>query len=192
MEIQILEDLIEKTISGDKVAFRKLYDVYKGKVYATAKNITKDEKAAEDILQEVFVTVYTKLYKLKKAAAFEVWLYKIVINSCNNYFRKNKRSITCEDSIIENLSGEAGEMPNEIIERKEAYIELKSCIDRLSDKLKICIIFYYFNDMSIKEIADILNCSEGTVKSRLFKAKKNLEKDLMSIGSEEGKAYEYR
>lgn len=192
METQVLEKLIEEVVLGDRAAFRKLYDEYKLKVYNTARNITKDEKAAEDILQEVFVTIYTKLYKLKKPAAFDVWLYKIVVNCCNNYFRKNKNSISSEDSVIENLAGEDKEIPNEILEKKESYEELKKCIDKLSDKLRICIVFYYFNDMSIKEIAEVLNCSEGTVKSRLFKAKKNLEKELVSMSNGEGRIYGYR
>lgn len=193
MEIQLIERLIEGICSGDEQAFRTLYDMYKDKVYNTAKMITNDEKAAEDVLQDVFVTIYTKVYKLKHSGAFEAWLYKTVINCCNNLFRKGRKVIVVEDSAIEKAAGaDSGETPSEMAIRQEMNRELMKCINLLSDKLKICIILYYFNEMSIREIAETLGCSEGTIKSRLFKAKKALEKSLNLKMNCEVDKYVYR
>lgn len=193
MEIQLIERLIEGICCGDEQAFRKLYDMYKDKVYNTAKMITNDEKEAEDILQEVFVIVFTKIYKLKHPGAFEAWLYKTVINQCNNLFRKGKKVVVVEDIAIENATGaDEEEMPDEQAIRQETNRELMKCINLLSEKLRICIILYYFNEMSIREIGETLECSEGTVKSRLFKAKKELEKSLNSKMNCEVKQYGYR
>lgn len=179
MDTQLIEKLIYGISHGDEESFRRLYDMYKNKVYNTAKRLTNDDKAAEDIVQEVFVIIYTKIYKLKYAEAFEVWLYKIVINCCKNSFKKGKNLLIVEDDTIENAAGDhCGDAPGELIIKKERNSELMKCINKLSEKLKTCIILYYFNEMSIREISEILECSEGTVKSRLFKGKKALEKSF--------------
>lgn len=193
METQLIEKLIYGISHGDEECFRTLYDMYKSRVYNTAKRLTNDEKAAEDAMQEVFVTVYTKIYKLKHAEAFEVWLYKIVINCCKNYFKKGKRLLIVEDSEIDNTVGEhCNDTPGDLIMKKERNKELVKCINKLSEKLKTCIILYYFNEMSIREIAEILDCSEGTVKSRLHNGKKALEKSLTLNMEDEVNKYVYR
>jgi RNA polymerase sigma-70 factor (ECF subfamily) len=193
LEVQLIERLIEGICRGDEQVFRKLYDMYKDKVYNTARMITNDEKAAEDILQDVFVIIFTKIYKLKHPGAFEAWLYKTVINQCNSLFRKGKKLIAVEDMTIENAAGaDRGETPSEQAIRQETNKELMKCINLLSEKLRICIILYYFNEMSIREIGETLECSEGTVKSRLFKAKKELEKSLNSKINCEVREYGYR
>jgi RNA polymerase sigma-70 factor (ECF subfamily) len=179
LETQLVEKLIYGITQGDEVCFRTLYDMYKSKVYNTAKRMTNDENAAEDIMQEVFVIIYTKIYKLKHIEAFEVWLYRIVINCCKNFYKKGKNVVVAEEKTIENATEEyCEETPSQLLIKKERNEELMICISKLSEKLKTCIILYYFNEMSIREIAETLECSEGTVKSRLFKGKKALEKSI--------------
>lgn len=179
LETQLVEKLIYGIAQGDEACFRTLYDMYKSKVYNTAKRLTNDEKAAEDIMQEVFIIIYTKIYKLKHVEAFEVWLYRIVINCCKNFYKKGKNVVLVEENDIESVAGEyCEENPSQLLLKKERNEELMICISKLSEKLKICIILYYFNEMSIREIAETLECSEGTVKSRLFKGKKALEKSF--------------
>jgi RNA polymerase sigma factor, sigma-70 family len=176
----LIEILIQGITHGDEESFKRLYDLYKNKVYNTAKRLINDDKTAEDIVQEVFVIIYTKIYKLKHAEAFEVWLYRIVINCCKNSYKKNKNLLITEDDAIENAAGAcSGDTPSELIAIKERNEELIKCINKLSEKLKTCIILYYFNEMTIREIAETLECSEGTVKSRLYKGKKALEKNLI-------------
>jgi RNA polymerase sigma-70 factor (ECF subfamily) len=193
LEAQLIEKLIYGIAHGDEECFRTLYDMYKNKVYNTAKRLTNDDKAAEDIMQEVFVIIYTKIYKLKHAEAFEVWLYRIVINCCKNSYKKSKNLLVVEDKTIETAAGEScNETPSESLIRKERNEEMMNCISKLSEKLKTCIILYYFNEMSIREIAETLECSEGTVKSRLFKGKKALEKSFVLKMEGEVKEYGYR
>lgn len=193
METQLVEKLIYGIAQGDEVCFRTLYDMYKSKVYNTARRLTNDEKVAEDIMQEVFVIIYTKIYKLKHVEAFEVWLYRITINCCKNSYKKGENLVVLDDKAIESVAGEyCEETPSQLLIKKERNEELMRCISKLSEKLKTCIILYYFNEISIREIAKTLECSEGTVKSRLFKGKKALEKSFTLKIEGEVDKYVYR
>lgn len=187
MEKKLIEKLIKKSIDGDERAFRELYDKYKGKIFKTAYLMLRDEKGAEDIVQEVFITVYKKIYKLKYAEAFESWLYKITINRCNEYFRKNSKAVvTDEEDMYQIYDTDIYAQPDERLLTEERNQQLDRIINSLSEKLKTCIILFYYNNMTIKQIADILGCSEGTVKSRLFKAKRAIEKKLNTELVKEG------
>lgn len=173
-------DLIDRIIKGNQTAFKELYDIYKNRVYKTAWVMISDTSAAEDILQEVFITVYSKIYKLKCAEAFESWLYKITVNCCNQYLRKHKSDLVSEDEVFEQIPEDAVNYPENKAIEKENGVEIINFIYELPLKQRNCIILFYYNHLSIKEIADILECTEGTVKSNLFKGKKALEKKISS------------
>lgn len=184
---------MEKTVDGDERAFRRIYDIYKIKVFKTAYVMVNDEKAAEDIVQEVFIIIYTKIYKLKHPQAFEAWIYKIVVNACNEYHRKNRKKVVTNDGEIEDIKDTNSErQPEELILKNERSVQLNSCINSLSDKLKTCIVLFYFNGLSIKQISDIQECPENTVKSRLFKAKKSIQKKMKADIEGEVSLNEYR
>lgn len=171
--------IIDRVIAGDEEACKQIYDLYKYKVYKLCLSIVRNQEAADDIMQEVFITVFTKAHKLLYNDAFSSWLYKITINSCNNYFRKNKEyTVECNELNEEMLDDKENNNPDNILQKKETSSILKKYIYELPQQLRNCIILFYFNDMSLKEIALIEDCSEGAVKSRLFKAKKKLKKKL--------------
>lgn len=187
MEKELIEKLIKKTIDGDERAFRELYDNYKSKVFKTAYLMIRDEKIAEDIVKEVFITVYKKAYKLKRTEAFESWLYKITVNNCNEYFRRNSKALVTEEEDMSQLyDRDIYVQPEEMLLTEERNQQLDRIINSLSEKLKTCIILFYYNNMTIRQIADIQACSEGTVKSRLFKAKKAIEKKMKTELVKEG------
>lgn len=193
LDVRLIETLIERISYGDNEAFETLYNMYAKKVYNTAKMITENEKAAEDILQEVFLTIYTKIYKLKHVEAFESWLYRIVINCCNEYFRKNKKLVVTDDGNLDDIAGVSNcEIPGEALIKKENYKDLRRCVSILPEKMKECVVLYYYSEMSIIQISEVLGCSVGTVKSNMFKAKKALKKSLNLNIDCEVNTYGYR
>ena len=171
---------IEQIQNGNKEAFKELYGEYKEKVYKTVCMMINDASAAEDLVQEIFINIYLKIYKLNYYEALNSWIYKITVNSCMRYLKKNSKfkyeddenAINC---IIEN---NPSVLPEERLMIRELNKEVMKVIYELSDSQKICIILFYYNRMSIKEIAAVMECSENTIKSRLFKGKKYLENKL--------------
>lgn len=188
-----MEALIGRVIEGDDDAFERIYNMYVNKVYNTAKMMTEDEKAAEDILQEVFIIIYKKIYKLKHAEAFESWLYRITVNCCNDYFKKRKRTVVTEnDKLADIMGADTSKAPGEELVSKEASDEVYKAVNTLPQKLRECVVLYYYSEMSIAQIAEALDCSDGTVKSNLFKARKALKKKLNIEVDCEVKTYGYR
>lgn len=180
------QNLINEIIEGDENAFRKVYDLYKRKVYKTIIASLNDEKAAEDILQEVFIIVFTKIRKLRSAEAFESWLYRTTLNCCKSYYRKHKNDLYInDDSILENLQQPQKNNTENVILNMEVNNELKQCINKMPVHLKECVILFYFSEMSICEIAQIEGCTQGAVKSRLFKGRKYI-KDKLNLEIQEG------
>lgn len=181
MNEKSMDNLISSVINGDEEAFKILYNSYHKNIYRYILSMINDEKAAEDILQEVFITVYNKIYKLKHYEAFETWLYRITINACNGYFRRNKKITYADSCTLDTLIEFTDSTdPNKQVLMREVYSHLDLCINNLSINLKNAIILFYFQDKSIFEIAKIMDCPINTVKTRLFKAKKHLLKGMES------------
>jgi RNA polymerase sigma factor (sigma-70 family) len=181
----INELLIQKIKNKDRDAFKELFDMYREKVYRVSFIILKDKTASEDVLQEVFIQVYRKIRDLKYIGAFEVWLYRITMNCCRKFINKeNKLKIV---NVNENYDGytemEDDEInsPENIMVQKEFCTEVMKVIYELPEYQRISVVLFYYNEMSIKEIANIMNCSEGTVKSRLYHGKKYLRNKVDKI-----------
>lgn len=175
-------ELIEAVQNQDKQAFRTLFSLYKQKVYGTAYLILKDYQLAEDIVQETFLQVFLKLSKLKDPLYFEKWLYKITVNLCLDSVRKIKRrpvsSLEEYMEIQTDFSLRSIDTPeNEAIYR-DLQKRILKCIYSLSEKYSSVLVLYYYNNFTLKEIAQITNSSETSVKTRLFRARKNLETEL--------------
>lgn len=175
-------ELIKAAQNKDRNAFRTLFAMYKQKVYGTAYLILKDYQHSEDIVQETFLQVYLKLENLKEPQYFERWLYKITVNLCLDAVRKlNKHPLSSLDEYI-NIQTDSSlsdsNTPEAIAEYKEIQKKILSCIYSLPSQYAAVLVLFYYNNFSIKEISEIINCSEATVKTRLFRARKNLEKVL--------------
>jgi len=172
--------LIEQLIDGDEAAFKELYDIYKEKVYRTAWMLTNNASTSQDIIQEVFIQVYLKIHKLKYLDAFESWLYKITVNCSLKHMKKNKElTVVFDENILTQIiETNISCIPEDKTLQIEFTKELLSLVYSLPKEKKTTIILYFYNNMSIKKIAEVMNCSEGTVKSRLFNSKKILEKKI--------------
>jgi len=177
-------DTIEQIKNGDKEAFKELYDEYKEKVYKTTCMMVNDGAVAEDLVQEIFINIYLKIHKLNYYEALNSWIYKITINSCMKYLKKNNKIKYSEDEDAINYIKESNPslIPEQKLVANEFNREVMKYIYELSDSQRICILLFYYNQMSIKEIATIMECSENTIKSRLFMGKKNLKGKLKKIG----------
>ncbi|WP_243154901.1 RNA polymerase sigma factor [Clostridium thermarum] len=175
-------ELIKAAQNKDRDVFRSLFAMYKQKVYGTAYLILKDYQYSEDIVQETFLQVYLKLEKLKEPQYFERWLYKITVNLCLDAVRKlKKHPLSSLDEYIElkpDFSLTDAKTPETIAEYKEIQRKILSCVYSLPTQYATVLVLFYYNNFTIKEISDIINCSEATVKTRLFRARKNLEKVL--------------
>jgi RNA polymerase sigma factor, sigma-70 family len=174
------DEIIRNFINGDKNEFRCIYDMYKDRIYRTALLILNNSTQAEDVVQEVFIKIINSIHTLKSAESFEAWVYKITVNSCRSYFKKFYSIVDFFD-FTSNFNHEKIDDsydPEEYISTIESSNIILSEINNLSPKLKVPIILFYYNDLSIKEISKILDISEGTAKSRLHNGKKYLKKAL--------------
>lgn len=170
--------LILKIQSGDMNAFAELFEIYKNEAYKYSYLITRKEDLSEDIVQEAFVQCYINIKKLKNIEQFKSWFFKILTRLAWKHSNKEKKAVPVEDIFEKADSNKLDEYVNEYI-RKEQSDMLYSEIEKLDAKQKTAIILYYFNELTIKEIAHVMGCFEGTVKSRLHSARKKLKNNLM-------------
>jgi len=155
---------------GDDNAFYELISERKGQLYKTAFAYVKNKEEALDIVSDTVYKAYISIKKLKEPSLFNTWLTRILINTSLDCINKSSRAI----SYKENVSSEA----KEILKDDEKIIDLKLAVDKLQGKYKTIVILKYFQDMTLMEIAKILQCPLGTVKTNLHKALEELRLDL--------------
>ena len=167
--------------SGDVRSFEQLYSIYYEKVYGFVRMILKNERDAEDVLQETFITAWRNLKNLENPPAFSVWIQVIAKNLCNMQLRRKNMALLLDvEQDIENCDTEESEdfLPAVYAERAELKDRLGRIIDSLSDVQRQTVILYYFNQLSVDEISQITECSPNTVKSRLFLARKTIRTEV--------------
>jgi RNA polymerase sigma-70 factor (ECF subfamily) len=164
---------------GDSEAFSRLFDKYKNEAVRTAYLITGRNSICEDIAQEAFVKCYTHINDLKNPDGFRAWFFKILTRTAWKSGRSASREIPTED-MAETIGESGSELAGDQYLSAEENRLLYSEINRLEPKQKTAIVLYYFNGLSTKEIAKASGCLEGTVKSRLFSARKKLKSKLDS------------
>ncbi len=185
-------ELIPLVRQGNLAAFEALYDKYKGRVYRTALAITRDRGAAEDILQECFLRVYVHIDKIDVSLPLSPWIHRIAVNLSYNWVTKRQRWISSLGEVIEQLVGDHRGSTERTWEREELQRIVQEAIHSLSFAQRVVVVLFYLNGFSLEEIAYILDCPVGTVKSRLYYARQNLKRKL---GADErlpaGVAYEF-
>lgn len=177
-------EAIKKIQTGDMKAFEEIFEIYKNQAIRYAYLITNNKFTSEDIVQETFIKCYLKIKDLKKVEQFKSWLFKILTRTAWEYMKKDKDVFPVED-IFEKAKNENMDKSLDSYIRNEESKILHAEIDNLELKQKTVIVLYYFNGFTIKEIAKIMGCFEGTVKSRLHSARKNLKAALMNVNSAE-------
>lgn len=132
--------------------------------YRISKGILSSEEDVKDAIQNTLIIIYNKLYTLKNISLFKTWSIRILINECNKIYNLNRKFVNLER--VEDISSYTINSDNKI--------DLYNAISTLSKELRIPTILFYFDDLSYKEISKILSIPEGTVKSRVFRAKEKL------------------
>ena len=164
-----ISHLVEKINKGDNKSFEKLYKLTEREVWFTCISFLKNETTAQDIMQETYITAFLKIQSLEKSSQIRSWLNRIAVNKCKNYL-KGKGEIQLDDEIFENqaIVDERISIPEEYISDKaKREIILSIMQEVLSDVQYQTVIMHYFNEMTVDEIAEVFECSRGTVLSRL-------------------------
>lgn len=167
--------LIEKTLQGDSKAYGQLVQKYQAFVYTIVLRIVKVKEEAEEVAQDTFIKAYESLSSYRGDSKFSSWLYSIAYRKALDAIRKSKKNRNLE--LIEEITeNETSTIENALsyIEEKERKEVIQKCIMELSEIESAIITFFYFEELSIKEIAKITNLSEDNVKVKLFRSRKKL------------------
>ena len=191
MERDKLISLVSKAKQGDPDALNDLFNAFYNDVYYFALKTVKDDQVACDVTQETFIEVINTLDQLEQEAAFVTWLKKITYHQCTRYFKKKKDVIVDEDedgnTVFDTLQEEKADfIPEEALDKEDFKKTIMGMIDNLSEEQRAAVMMFYYDELSIKQIAEIQNTNENTVKSRLNYAKKGIKKSVEDYEKKNG------
>ena len=183
--------LLQAVLAGDGTAYRGLVEKYQNRVYAMVYGMLRNREDARDITQEAFVKAFRNLETFRLEASFYTWLYRIAMNLAIDFTRKRKRRENAgfdegiaardEDGGISEVHH--GDSPGRALERKQLFTQIMTAMETLPEDQRQVILLRELEGLSYKEIADVMEIPEGTVMSRLFYARKKLQK-LLADGQE--------
>lgn len=163
--------LIKRAKKHDKAAFQKLMEQQGPALYKAAKAILKNDEDVADAMQDTALTCWEKIDTLKKDEYFATWLTRILINHCNTIYRQRKRLVS-EESLPEAWAQD----------ESYANVEWRDFLNSLDEKYRIVVILYYVQGFKTREIAEILQINQSTVRGRLAKAREKLEQQYNMSG----------
>ena len=177
------KELIVKANNGDAFAFEELIYRYDKMVLRIAFKYTNDDDDAKDIYQEVFIKVYKGLSNFQFKSEFSTWLFRITSNVCISFKKSKQRKQTFSiddsaDSYTSNIPDIDSELPDNVLIKSEFSEKLNNAIDTLSPNQKMSFLLKHLEGFKIKEIAEMMNCKEGTIKKYLFDAVRRLKIQL--------------
>jgi RNA polymerase sigma factor (sigma-70 family) len=180
MEKEKIRSLVLQAGQGDRAAFGMLYEETGRSVYFNCLKLLGNAQQAEDITQDTFMKALEKLDSLNEPENFSAWVNRIAINNCKMYFRKNPRTAEEESEKIIDDTPDSELIPDDYADSEEKRRIIMNIIDTtLTDEQRQTIILYYFDMMSVAEIAEIMECSVGTVTSRLSAARKKIREAVL-------------
>ena len=167
--------------NGDRDAFQLLFEAYKDKVFSIAVySCGGDETSAGDVTQQVFLKLMTNISQFRGESQFTTWLYRMVANACIDEQRKRKRFLPFADSP-QGIAVELKRPQEQRYAKLELADSVRHAIAELKPKFRLAILLRYIEDLSYEEMASILNCSKGTVASRLNRGHKELARRLAHL-----------
>lgn len=181
MDQEHINQLVRNAQKGDKDAFHDLHQIFWRQIRYFIWKTLKNESEVEDVLQETFIEAYRHLSQLKDPSVFRPWLYKITLYQCNRVFRRKRPLIfsDMEESVVAAIPDETAEfLPLSVLENKEAGALILKLVEQLPDEQRTTLTLFYFQQMTIVEIARIMDCPENTVKSRMRYAKRTLRTQI--------------
>lgn len=181
--------MVKDLKAGKKVAFDQLYEEYHLQLYRTAYLILGNAHDAEDVLQETFVSAYTNIGQLKDEKKLKPWLYSILKHQAYEKGKKRNREWPDENVLVKIDISHGGDDSEDQFALQD---EIQRSLMKLKPGLREVLILFYYNELTIKEIAQVCGIFQGTVKSRLYRGRRELKKELekfdmekISFGKEE-------
>ena len=175
------QDILRRAQQGDSEAFRLLVEAYQTQVYRLALRMC-GEAAADDVTQEAFLAAWRALPEFRGTCRFSTWLYRLTTNAAIDYLRREKRHRAAGDIAELELPDDAPTM-QELSERAETQSRVRRALSCLSDEHRQVLLLRYMQELDYGEIAAALEVSEGTVKSRINRAKARLRELLSDTGN---------
>ena len=169
--------LVVRIRDGDTAAFERLYDTYKRNLYQTALGITGDRGAAEEVVQDCFVRAHRAMGKLVASGSLSPWLHRIAVNLACNWVNRNRHWLSALDVWLERLIA-PGLAPDQAAEQFEVGEIVRQALETLNSTQRAAIVLFYVQGFSLAELAYIMDCPVGTVKSRLHYACKAFRERL--------------
>ncbi len=173
-------ELVSRILDGDIKAFEALYHKYKRRLYQTALAITGDTGAAEEILQDSFVRAYAAMDRVDASVSLAPWLHRIAVNLSYNWTNRHRHWPLDLEKWVDRLIAGPTVSPEHAAEGSEIRDVVRDAIASLGFKQRAVVVLFYLQGFSLSEIAYILDCPVGTVKSRLHYACKGLRQKLRS------------
>jgi RNA polymerase sigma-70 factor, ECF subfamily len=176
------EELVESALAGHAQAFRELYDRFYSRAYRLAYGMTGRHELAEDLTQEVFMRAFQKLDKYDRKSSFATWFYRLAVNSSLNYKKREmKEAHESTDAQRVPPCSSTFKLVETNILRRQVQEQINRALLSLKPKFRIIVILKDVEGLNIAEIAERLNCSKGTVASRLFRARDLLAEKLAHL-----------
>lgn len=184
--------LVERVQKGDSRAFDLLVLKYQGRITALVMRFVQDAHEAQDVTQEAFIKAYRALQNFRGDSAFYTWLYRIAINTAKNHLvSRNRRppGVDVDASDAEFFDGEHGlkdiDTPERMLLRDEIGRAVENCIARLPEDLRVALTLREYDGLSYEDIAEVMQCPVGTVRSRIFRAREAVDKALQPLLQEQ-------
>jgi RNA polymerase sigma-70 factor (ECF subfamily) len=186
-------ELVEAARRGDRDAFRRLFERYHRRAYGLAYGVLRNPDDALDVVQDAFIKAHRYLDKFEGTSSFYTWLYRIVMNLAIDHIRKHRRVRTVDftDAQLAEGASQVGEEsllpkilggnPGRALLDKEIRRRIDEALAELSDNHRMVLVMRELEGLSYEEMADVMGCSKGTIMSRLFHARRNMQKRLLDL-----------
>lgn len=176
LELAPATELIRSCQRGDRQAFDRLVQQEHGRIHRLVHSIMGNREELDDLVQEIFVRLYRKIGTFRFESRFSTWLTRLAVNECRKALRRRQLSRLLFGTEPERE--DSADSTLRVLEREEEHEFLRRAVESLPEKQRLVVILRYFETLSCEEIATVLECKVGTVRSRLFNARQQL-KDTM-------------
>jgi RNA polymerase sigma-70 factor (ECF subfamily) len=173
--------LIEQIRANDLTALGGLFDRYYPQVYRAAVAITQDSAVAEDIAQDCFLKIHRYANRIDTNLPLAPWLYRVTVNLSYTWISRQKKRRVSLEAVVDRLISPIWSSPDHIAEHSELQNQVRDAIRELNFNQRVVVVLHYMSGLSLEEIAEILDCPVGTVKSRLYYARENLRRQLDTV-----------
>lgn len=178
-------ELIVNLRADDLTALGVLFDRYYSQIYRTANAITHDSTVAEDITQDCFLRLHRYANRIDTSLPLAPWLYRVTVNLSYTWVSRHKKRRVSLEAVVDYLMSPARNAPDQLAESAGLQQEIRQAIRELNFNQRVVVVLHYLNGQSLEDIAEILECPVGTVKSRLYYARENLRHRLGNVLNEE-------